>query len=162
MSLHLLARLFASLIMVILILATVVSMAVGDVIFGGIILAIIFPSGLLGYFQERRAGRIMEELLRRIQVRVELIRGGQEVNITEDEVVLGDLLSLHVGDIIPADCVIELSDGLLVDESALRGESFPREKLAGVRHLGYPITERSTELFASKLDLRRSRLSLEC
>ena len=120
------ARQFASPIMFILILAIVVSMAVGDVISAGIILAIIFPSGALGYIQERRVGIIMEELLRRIQVRIEAIRDGKEISIAENEVVVGDLLSQHVGDSIPADCVIELSDGLLVDDSANIFTSHPQ------------------------------------
>jgi P-type Mg2+ transporter len=145
-QLALLARQFVSPIMVILVVATIVSMVVGDLISGAIILGIIIPSGLLGYFQERRAGQIMETLLKRIQITVEVIREGREISIPESEVVVGDLVVLRVGDVIPGDCVVVESDGLLVDESILTGESFPREKSVG-QPTGGNITERKHELF---------------
>ena len=147
LNLHLLVRQFANPIMIILIVATFISMFIGDVISGLIIFAIIFPSGLLGYFQEHRAGRIMEELLKQIRIEVEVIRNGVEITIPESEVVIGEVIVLRVGDVIPADCLIEESEGLLVDESVLTGESFPKEKIVGEPKPGKEIPGRDTEIF---------------
>jgi Mg2+-importing ATPase len=82
-----------------------------------------------------------------VTVHVEVIRDGQEVAIPIAEVVVGDLVALRAGDLIPADLRVVVATGLLVDESALTGESFPREKSVGAIDLTKPIVERNSELF---------------
>ena len=130
-GLRLLLAQFTSPIVLILAAATVLSMAVGDLTDGAIILAIIFASGLLGFWQERSGGRAVDALLARVQVQAEVRRDGREVSIPADQVVVGDLVVLRAGDIIPADCRIIESHNLQVDESALTGEPFPVEKKPG-------------------------------
>jgi Mg2+-importing ATPase len=142
---HLFIKQFANPIILILIVATIISMIVGEVVSGFIILAILIPSGLLGYWQERRAGKTMEALRTRIAIKVEVIRNGQEVSVATSELVPGDLLVLRVGDLVPADCLVAESQGLLIDESLLTGESYPREKSTGAKSLS--LHDRSTELF---------------
>jgi Mg2+-importing ATPase len=111
--------------------ATVVSMALGDVIDGTIILAIIAASSVLGAWQEHSAGQAVEALLRRVQVRAEVMRDGAEQSIPLEEVVRGDIVVLSAGDIVPADCRLVQAQELLVDEATLTGESFPVEKAPG-------------------------------
>ncbi|WP_213456952.1 cation-transporting P-type ATPase [Rhizomonospora bruguierae] len=94
-GLRLLLAQFTSPIILILTAATVVSMALGDVQDGVIILAIILASGSLGFWQERTAGRAVDALLARVQVRVEAWRDGREVSVPVEEVVPGDLLVLR-------------------------------------------------------------------
>jgi Mg2+-importing ATPase len=143
----LLIRQFTSPIILILFVATIISMFLGEVIDGFIILAIIIPSGLLGFWQEHRASKTMRTLMSQVTVHVEVIRDGQEVAIPIAEVVVGDLVALRAGDLIPADLRVVVATGLLVDESALTGESFPREKSVGAIDLTKPIVERNSELF---------------
>ncbi|BCJ57527.1 magnesium-translocating P-type ATPase [Micromonospora endophytica] len=119
---------FTSPIIVILIAATVLSMAVGDLIDGAIILAIVAASGGLGFWQERAAGRAVDALQARVRVTVEVLRDGHQVGVPVEEVTVGDLVLLHAGDVVPADCRVVEAHRLQVDQAALTGESFPVEK----------------------------------
>ena len=122
---------FKSPIILILIAATIVSMFVGDITDGVIILAIIVPSVLLSYFQEKRANQTMNELLERVQVRVNVVRAGKEITLNLDQLRVGDIVHLRIGDIVPGDLKLTNSEGLQVDESVLTGESFAVEKNSG-------------------------------
>lgn len=129
-NLRLFALQFTSPITLILIGATVLSMALGDVIDGLIILAIVLASGVLGFVQEHRADRAVDALLARVRIHADVIRNGVECEVALEDVVVGDVVVLRAGDVIPADAqVIEARD-LLVDESMLTGESFPVEILS--------------------------------
>ncbi|WP_341720118.1 magnesium-translocating P-type ATPase [Micromonospora sp. FIMYZ51] len=119
---------FTNPIIVILIAATVLSMAVGDLIDGAIILAIVVASGGLGFWQERAAGRAVDALQARVRVDVEVLRDGRQVAVPVEEVTVGDLVVLHAGDVVPADCRVVEAHRLQVDQAALTGESFPVEK----------------------------------
>ena len=142
-----LLRQFTSPIVLILFLATAISMATGDVIDGLIILAIIIPSGLLSFFQEHRAGKIMETLLSQLRTHVHVIRDGAEIEIDSSDIRVGDVVLLQAGDLVPADLVITSAQNLMADESSFTGESFPVEKIAGIAQLGASIAKRNTELF---------------
>lgn len=134
---RLLLRQFTDPIVLILFAATIVSMAAGDVTDGVIILAIIVPSGLLSFWQEHRAGKTMQALMARVQVHVEVMRGGVEVTVPIEQVVVGDEVLLRVGDVVPGDLQITESSRLQLDESALTGESFAAERgVGGVARFG--------------------------
>jgi Mg2+-importing ATPase len=96
-----------------------------------IILAIIVPSGLLSFWQEHRAGETMKALMARVQVHVEVMRGGVEVTVPLEEIIVGDEVLLRVGDVVPGDMKITESSRLQMDESALTGESFAAERAVG-------------------------------
>lgn len=127
-------------------------MALGQVFEGAIILAIIVPSGLLGFWQEHRAGKTMEALLHRIQVKVAIIRDGQRLEIPSSGIQVGDIALLSTGSIIPGDAITIASNGLLVDESLLTGESFAIEKsehellLAGTHVISGTAQARITQI----------------
>jgi Mg2+-importing ATPase len=124
-------RQFTSPIVLILFLATAISIIAGDIIDGLIILAIIIPSGLLSYFQEARAGKIMQSLLAQLHSTVTVIRNGVTLTIDSTEVLVGDIITLSVGDLVPADMKVTTATQVLIDESVLTGESFPAEKTIG-------------------------------
>jgi Mg2+-importing ATPase len=130
-TLRLLIRQFTDPIVLILFAATIVSMIAGDVTDGLIILAIIVPSGLLSFWQEHRAGQTMKALLARVQVHVEVLRGGVEVTVPLVEIVVGDVVLLRVGDVVPGDMRLTKVEGLQLDESALTGESFAKDLSVG-------------------------------
>ncbi|MBI3430087.1 MAG: magnesium-translocating P-type ATPase [Actinobacteria bacterium] len=146
-KIRLLLRQFKSPIILILFAATIVSIFVGEITDGVIILAIIIPSGLLGFWQENRAGKTMQTLMRRVQVYVEVVRDGAEIKLPIMEIVVGDLVLLRIGDLVPADLRVVKAEGLMVDESTLTGESFPREKSVGDIDSTKPLGERASELF---------------
>lgn len=142
---RLLATQFTSPIVLVLVAATIVSMAVGDMTDGAIIIAIIVASGLLGFAQDFRAGRDVAALLARVRVEATVLRAGAARHVPVGDVVLGDVVVLSAGSLIPADCRLLRTDGLSVDESVLTGESFPVEKDAGAA-LGdaTPVADRRT------------------
>ena len=107
--LALLIRQFASPIILVLIAATVTSMFLGDLIDGIVILAIIIPSGLLSFWQEDRASKTMKLMTSRLQVQVRTWRDGQVVEVPITEIVVGDVVELSAGDIVPADAKVLVS-----------------------------------------------------
>lgn len=146
-GLRLLLAQFTNPIMLILATATALSMALGDLTDGAIILAIIAASGLLGFWQERNAGRSVEALLARVRVEVDVLRDGQEVAVPAEDVVPGDVLVLRAGDVVPADGRILEARSLLVDEAALTGESYPAEKYPGTVPADAGLSARSNAVF---------------
>ena len=111
--------------------ATIVSILLGETTDGAIILLITVGSAALGYVQERGAVRAIAELLESVRVNAEVLRDGRECAVALDEVVPGDVLVLRAGGVIAGDARLLTSNSLLIDESALTGESFPVEKLPG-------------------------------
>lgn len=96
-----------------------------------IILAMVFISGILRFVQETRSGNAAENLLKMIKVTTNVERAGiGREEIPLEDVVVGDIVHLSAGDMIPADMRILSSKDLFVTQSALTGESEPIEKTA--------------------------------
>ena len=96
-----------------------------------IILTMVFISGTLRYVQETRSGNAAEKLLARITTTCTVTR--QEIvkaEIPLDEVVVGDIVHLSAGDMIPADIRIIDSKDLFISQASLTGESASIEKTA--------------------------------
>ncbi|MBP9842090.1 MAG: magnesium-translocating P-type ATPase [Simkaniaceae bacterium] len=96
-----------------------------------IIFGIIFVSIGLTFFQEKGALKIMDKLLKMVQVTSLTLRDGEKKEIHIEEVVPGDVVMLNAGDMIPGDCRLLKSKDLYVDESTFTGESFNAEKEIG-------------------------------
>lgn len=143
----LLARQFLSPIEIILIAATILSGALGDWTDAGIILVILVLSGLLGFAQERGAGRAMRALLATVEVTTTVLRDGRQVAVSLSTVVPGDVALVSAGDLIPGDCRVVESTALAVDESALTGETFPAEKQPGVVATDARVGARTNSVF---------------
>ncbi|HEX7746722.1 MAG TPA: magnesium-translocating P-type ATPase [Micromonosporaceae bacterium] len=146
-DLRLLLKQFTSPIILILSGATVLSMVLGDITDGVIILMIIAASGLLGFWQERSAGRAVDALQARVQVRTEVCRSGREVSVPATDVVVGDIVVLRAGDVVPADCRVVESRGMQVDQAALTGEPFPVEKKPDPVAADTPLAARASALY---------------
>ncbi|HJW21347.1 MAG TPA: magnesium-translocating P-type ATPase, partial [Candidatus Limnocylindrales bacterium] len=146
-ELALLARQFMSPIILILVVATLLSGALGDPTDAAIILAIVALSGLLGYWQERGATRAVEALLAVVEVQADALRDGKEIEVSIHDIVPGDVVRLKAGDVLPGDGLVLEADALLVDESALTGEAFPADKAAGVVAADAPPEKRSNTVF---------------
>ena len=140
---------FKSPIILILIAAAILSFFLKDISDGIIILAIIFISGGLGFFQEFRATNAVKKLLEKISVSVNILRDGNEKEIPLEKVVPGDIAIFNSGDLVPADCRILESRFLFVNESTLTGETYPVDKSSdtGVLPAELPISKRINSLF---------------
>ena len=146
-QLVLLLRQFSTPITLILIVATVLSAAVGEIVDAGIILAIILVSGLLSFWQEASASQAMAELLKTVEVDVSVLRDGRACRTRAHSVVAGDVVLLDTGDLVPGDCRILDAQEAQADESPLTGESYPVEKGTGVLPATTPLADRSNCLF---------------
>jgi Mg2+-importing ATPase len=92
------------------------------------ILLMIVIAVSLGFFNEYRAEKTVKALQSRVAIKAIVIRDGKPSEIDSRLAVPGDLVSLYVGDIVPADMRIVESNDLHANEAALTGESFPVEK----------------------------------
>lgn len=123
---------FKSPIIIILIIAAVISVFVGDATNAAIIFIIILLSGLLSFWQERGAKNAVAKLLEIVQIKSEVYREDKSYEIPANEVVPGDIIILNAGDIIPGDSYIIEGKDLFVLEAALTGESYPVEKFSAI------------------------------
>lgn len=110
-------------LIILLIFASLVAYFTGDTIGGTAILIIVFVNGIIGFYQEYKSLVTLEKLKSFIPSNVKVLRDHQERVLDKKELVPGDILILKLGDIVPADCIVLEQDNLLVDESALTGES---------------------------------------
>ncbi|MBQ9241768.1 MAG: cation-translocating P-type ATPase [Proteobacteria bacterium] len=122
---------------IVLIIAAVVS-AVTAVYGGesladaGIILAVVLINACLGVYQENKAEAAIEALQQVSAATAKVIRGGHQLTVRADEVVVGDLLVLEAGDAVPADARIVECASMKTQEAPLTGESTDVEKQSEV------------------------------
>ncbi len=96
-----------------------------------IIMIMLLVNAGLDFFQEHRAVNALKALKQRLAQQVVALRDGQFVTLAARELVPGDIVKLKIGDIVPADVQLVQGDYLLIDQSALTGESLPVSKKAG-------------------------------
>ncbi|MFC7670618.1 hypothetical protein ACFQT0_26980 [Hymenobacter humi] len=89
---------------------------------------VIFVNAAIGYYMEVQAQVSMEALQQLALVLARVVRDGLLTSISAEAVVPGDVLFLEAGDLVPADATLLDTAQLLVNESALTGESLPAEK----------------------------------
>ncbi len=95
-----------------------------------IILTTVIFSGILHFVQETKSSNAVEKLTSMVETTATVLRGGVKSEIPIDELVVGDLIYLGAGDIIPCDGrIIDVKD-LFITQSALTGESEAVEKIA--------------------------------
>lgn len=119
---------FTATMVVILIIAAVISAALGEFIDAGAILAIIILNAILGFTQENRAEKAMAALKQLAAPTVRVRRDGHLREIAATALVPGDIVSVEAGNFIPADASLVEAANLRVQEAALTGESAPVEK----------------------------------
>ncbi len=102
--------------------------AVGSVTDAALVAGATAVNALIGGVQRVRADASIAALLQATTVRVDVRRGGRVVPKERADLVLGDLLELKAGDVVPADCRLIETAGCEIDESALTGESLPVAK----------------------------------
>ena len=123
-------RFFANPLVLILLIASGISVALGDRAGGLIIISIVLLSVLLNFFMEFQARHAVEEIQKQVATTAAVMRDGQERELPTAELVPGDIVRLTAGDLAPADSRLLDAKDLHVRESALTGESLPVEKTA--------------------------------
>src|SRR5580698_6732461 len=127
--LQFLAR-FRNPLVIILIVASGLSAATGDVPSFVIIITIVMLSIAFDFVQEVRAQNAVEALRRSVAVRATVRRDGSILSVLTEQLVPGDIVELIAGDLVPADSRLLESRDLYVNQALLTGEPYPAEKSA--------------------------------
>jgi Ca2+-transporting ATPase len=114
---------FRNVLIIILLVATVISVALGEGVESVVILVIVVFAVLLGFIQEYRAERAIDALRELAAPTATAVREGCEVEVPAQVLVPGDVIVLETGDRVPADARVLKSVNLKVEEAALTGES---------------------------------------
>ena len=107
------------------------------IIIGGLLLF----NAALSFFQEKKAEQALEILRQRLSVQARVLRDGHWQLLPSQSLVPGDIVHIRMGDLVPAD--LRLTEGqVLLDQSALTGESVPVEAGAGGRAYAGTVVKR--------------------
>ena len=120
-------------LVLILLVAAVISGALGETLDAGIIVLVVLLSVGLDFFQVFRSEQAASRLKSLVALTTTAIRDGRPTEIPVRDVVPGDLLEIRAGALLAADATLLTSDPLSLDEAALTGESLPVEKRTGAQ-----------------------------
>lgn len=95
-----------------------------------IMLIMVLISGVTGYIQNIKTNNAVEDLLNIVSVTTNIRRNGENIELPTKDVVIGDIINLSAGDMVPADMRLLKTKDLFCSASSLNGESEPTEKIA--------------------------------
>lgn len=128
---------FKDLMVIILIVSAAISISLaliekkyGNLFEGGLIVFIVILNATLGVIQGNKAENALENLKKQAEPFCEVIRNGEIKSVRVEELVVGDVVVLNAGNIVPADLRLIETHNFKVDESSLTGESVAIEKNA--------------------------------
>lgn len=119
---------FSDFMVIILLLATLFSIIMGEVVEASTIMFIILLNALLGFWQEYKTEKTLEALKQLAAPVCTVMRDGIPVILPASEIVPGDVIILEAGNRVPADALLIETSSLSIDESMLTGESMPVSK----------------------------------
>ncbi|MCL4451695.1 MAG: HAD-IC family P-type ATPase, partial [Candidatus Thermoplasmatota archaeon] len=108
----------------------IISYALGKRVDTYIILALLLFNSLVSFFQESKANNALELLEKKMMTNARVLRNSAWIEVQSKDLVPGDIIHCRLGDLVPAD-VKMMSGEILVDQSALTGESNAVRKVAG-------------------------------
>ena len=136
-------------LVLILIMAAIVAAVVGETADAAIIMAIVILSTALGFSQEYRANKALDQLRGRLALRVQVWRDGKLTEADAETIVPGDVIQLAAGNLVPADGVILEARDFLLSQAALTGETFPVEKTSAPSAPGAGLAQQTNVTFQS-------------
>ena len=139
---------FRDFLVIILIIAAIVSGALGDIESTIVILVVITINAVLGTVQTLKAEQSLDSLKKMSAPEAKVFRNGQFTKIPASEITVGDIVSLEAGDFVPADGRIIANAGMKIDESALTGESLGVEKDLAVIEGQAPLGDRLNMVYS--------------
>ena len=143
---------FASPLLLLLIAASVISIATGELIDGIIIIVVVLANVIIGTVQEVTAEKSVEALKQINATTAVVIRDGEQQEIPAADLVVGDYVILEAGRVVPADLSLVQTSSLKLNESALTGESLAVEKDCRERSdEKTPLGDRKDKSFMSTL-----------
>ena len=131
----------------ILFLAGIITLILGEYSDSIIIFVAVFLNTIIGYLQEEKANNALDKLKKILQSSAIVFRNGQEKNISQKEIVPGDIILLRAGDKIPADARIVESHDLKINESSLTGEWLASDKSERILPKGISLADRRNMVY---------------
>ncbi len=143
---------FNNFLVIVLIVAAVISLALGEWLDAIAILVIVVLNAIVGVVQESKAEQALAALKKMAAPNAQVIRDGQQKTVPASELVPGDVVLIEAGNYVPADLRLIESVNLKVEEASLTGESVPVDKDAGaILDAHAPLGDRKNSAFMSTL-----------
>lgn len=120
---------FKDFLIILLIVAAIAAAFIGDTTDAAVILLVVVLNAVIGFVQENRAENAMAQLKNMTSVAAVVVRDGEVQSVDANQLTVGDVVIIEEGDSIPADIRLLEAYDLMVDESALTGESKPSNKV---------------------------------
>ncbi len=137
-----------SFVIILLIVASIISMILGEWVDSGAILLIVILNAVLGVIQESRAEEALAALKKMAAPDAQVIRDGKHISVPSAQLVPGDIVYLEAGNFVPADLRLLEAINMRVEEAALTGESVPVQKNATLRlEAGSSLGDRKNTVF---------------
>ncbi len=143
---------FNNYLVIILVIAAVTSLALGEWVDSVAIMFIVVLNAVVGVVQESKAEQALAALKRMAAPNAQVMRDGHQVVVPSRELVAGDIVLLEAGNFVPADLRLVETVNLKIEEASLTGESVPVEKNAGVvLDADIPLGDRRNSAFMGTL-----------
>jgi len=143
---------FNNYLVIILIVAALIALALGEWVDSIAIMIIVVLNAVVGVIQESKAEQALAALRKMAAPNAQVIRDGLQTTIPGRELVPGDIVFVEAGNYIPADLRLITSINLKVEEASLTGESVPVEKKAAVvLDKEIPLGDRKNSAFMSTM-----------
>ncbi len=138
---------FANAMVVLMSIAALLSFLFGHLLDTILIAGMVLINGIMGFLQEYRAEQSVAALKQLLVSRVLVRRNSQTIEITQEQVTIGDVILLQAGDKVPADAYVMTARNCYINEATLTGESEPVEKKMGLVDEQAVLSERFNRLW---------------
>jgi Ca2+-transporting ATPase len=140
-------RQFKDLMILLLLASAMISFYLDDPRTAIVLLVLVFFNTSLGFFQEFKAGKVMESLEKLVVSSAQVLRGGKIKEVPAAELVMGDIVYMEEGASVPADLRALSEKELSTNDFALTGESNPTRKFLHAIESSVPLSSRQNLLF---------------
>jgi magnesium-transporting ATPase (P-type) len=131
--------------------SSALAIAIGKVVDGLVVLAVVVLNALIGFVQEYRARDVIASLSAMVPEHATVLRAGQTLRLPVASLVPGDVVTFASGDRVPADVRLLAAKNLRIDEAPLTGESVPVEKGTAPVDAAAPLGDRTCMAYSGTL-----------
>ncbi|MBS3803201.1 MAG: HAD-IC family P-type ATPase [Oleiphilaceae bacterium] len=157
---HRLLQQFNNILMVILIVAAIASLGLGQRVDAAAILGVVVIIALIGFLQEGKAEKALESIRNMMSPQANVVRSGARQTITAEDLVPGDIVIVESGDRVPADLRLLRAKRFRTQEAPLTGESEPVDKTSNPVPEDAALAERHSMAYAGTNVVQGNALGL--
>ncbi len=142
---------FNSPLIYVLVLAIIVTYLMKEYTDSLVIGLSVLANTIFGFWEEVKVSRVFDKLYSALKTTATVIRGNSKKEILQEEIVVGDLINLRIGDKVPADGRIVSSENLQVSEAILTGESEASHKIIRKLSVDTQLADRENMVYMGSL-----------